>query len=163
MDIIITAKLNSLELKSSALASKPWEEKFLLKENHAKILAWCKDHHVRAYWNSVDKKSELVQDLDKANFTSFGLLDKLHTEFMLFVGRLPSNKHCSEKSEVSEKNREFVKHVLENWNKINERVGVNGAIILGKDSQAYLIHPIGNINESLLKQMFEAWLQVYDK
>jgi len=163
MDIIITAKLNSLELKSSALASKDWEDKFLLKENHAKILAWCKDHHVRAYWNSVDKKSELVQDLDKANFACFGLLDKLHTEFMQFVEKLPSSKHWLEKSEISEKNRKFVKHVLENWDETNERAGIDGAKILGKDSQAGMLYPIGYINEGLLKQMFEAWLQVYDK
>jgi hypothetical protein len=163
MNITIKACNNSLRFTSSVSVGKDWEERFLSKENQAKILAWCKDHHVRAYWNSVDKKSELIQDLTEANVTSFGLLNKLHTEFMLFVGELPSNKHCSEKSEVSEKNKKFVHKLLNEWDETETRMGTAGAIIMGKDSEHKFVAPCGHISSQLLKQLLEAWLQVYDK
>lgn len=169
MDIIITPQLNSLKLTSSIPASKDWEDKFLLKENQAKILAWCKDNHVRAYWDGVNKKSELMQVVTEANCNNFELLDKLHTEFMQFVGKLQSNKqlssneNCLEKSKISEK-KKFVKSILKNWNETKERMGVIGAMLLGEDSKSGLIYPTFiNIDKNLLKQMFEAWLQVYDK
>ena len=61
------------------------------------------------------------------------------------------------------KDRKFVKEMLEEWEETDDRMGTAGAIVLGKDSNLPFEVPCGRIREELFKQMFEAWLQVYDK
>lgn len=79
---------------------------------------------------------------------------------MVEVDATPQNPQDVDKNY---ENRKFVKKVLDEWDETETRMGTAGAVIMAHDSKIDFYFPCGNINEQLLRQMFEAWLQVHEQ
>lgn len=165
METAIKVVEGCFEIEITNKVSLEWRNKFHAAINRRRIINWCNDHHINSM--IVVKEGQFFLSIKhkthECSPCTISDLGNIFEQLVNFVDNLPEVDATSSDNEQLEKDIKFVKKILDEWDETETRMGTAGAVIWGKDSTLGFKAPCGNISERLLKQMFEAWLQVYDK
>lgn len=141
-----------------------WRNKFHAAINRRRIIKWCNDNHIDSM--IVVKEGQFFLSIKhktpECKPCTISDLGNIFEQLVNFVDNLPEVDATSSDNEQFEKNKKFVKRVLNEWDETEDCMGIAGAVIYGSFSEVDILTPYGHISEQLLKQMFESWLQLHE-
>jgi predicted RNase H-like HicB family nuclease len=166
METVIKSVNERLEITCVKEVNLEWKNKFNAIINKQTIKNWCKDNHIFAINISPRDGRFFVEVKELAECCKVRNISEARArcrDLIAFVNDLPEVDSTDSSNKQLEEDKKFVREIIETWDETNTRMGTSGAILLGRDSDLSFEVLYRRISESLLKQMFEAWLKEYDK
>ena len=150
-----------LEFKSIQVCTESQFNKITAGINRQRIISWCDDNHVMFEAQKGEQCMSILREvITEVTESEARRMDRLHLEFLKFVDSLPEVDTVEEKENPEEQLIEeclsIVKNALEDINEGN----LDGAVLIKEIGP--IRFPCGNISPSMLKELFELYLDKYE-
>lgn len=167
MKWIAKTKDGVLEFNSIKVCTESQFNKLSAGINRQRIIAWCDDNHISFEIQRGEQYMSIIREVvQEINESEARRIDMLHDKFLEFVDDLPEVDASQEQEDLKDVPQEeqsmteIIEFVKDTLNGLHEN-DVIGAVLITSIGPIKL--PCGRISHKVLTQMFETWLEKYEK